>query len=97
MPKYKVREGEFIVHDNRAYSAGDTLTCSEEQAKMLRVDPLETTTALPALKSGDVSVAEAAAAIAAMTDAKDIRKYIKGDDRKGVNDAADARLEALKA
>lgn len=48
-------------------------------------------------KSTDGNVDEAAAKIAEMTDAKEIRKFIKGDDRKGVNEAADARIEALKS
>ncbi len=42
MPKYKVREGEHIVHDGKDYNAGDTITCTEEQAKALRVDTVET-------------------------------------------------------
>lgn len=41
MPKYKVREGEHIIHDNKEHNGGDTVVCTEEQAKMLRVDPVE--------------------------------------------------------
>lgn len=95
MPKFKVREGEHIQHDGKEFNAGDVLTCTEEQAKLLRVDPVETAT--PALKSMDVNVDEAVAAIAVMADPKEIKKYIKGDDRKGVNEAAELRIEALKA
>jgi hypothetical protein len=41
MPKYKVREGENIIHDNEQYGPGDTITCTEKQAALLRVDPVE--------------------------------------------------------
>lgn len=42
MPEYKVREGEHIIHDGESYNAGDTVTCTEKQAALLRVDPVET-------------------------------------------------------
>ncbi len=41
MPKYIVREGEHIIHDNKEFNGGDTITLAEEQAKALRVDPVE--------------------------------------------------------
>jgi len=40
MPKYIVREGEQIIHDGKEFNAGDVLTCTEEQAAKLRVDPV---------------------------------------------------------
>ncbi len=97
MPKYKVREGENIVHDNVQYGPGDMLICTEAQAKMLRVDPVDTKQSPPPVeKSLDGNIDTASAKIIAMTDAKEIRAYIKGDDRKGVIDAAAARIEAIK-
>lgn len=39
MPKYIVREGEFIQHDGKDHKPGDVLSCTEDQAKALRVDP----------------------------------------------------------
>ncbi len=41
MPKYKVRDGEHIMHDNKEYNGGDAITLTEEQAKALRVDPAD--------------------------------------------------------
>lgn len=48
-------------------------------------------------KSKDLTASEAVNIIKAMDKAGDIKKYVKGDGRKTVADAAEARIDAIKA
>lgn len=98
MPRYKVKDGT-LDHDKERYEIGDEVTLTEKQAAPI-MHMLESAdeagSRAPAGRSTDGNVEEASAKIAGMTDVKEIRKFIKGDERKGVNDAAEARIEALK-
>lgn len=44
MPIYRVLESGNILHDGKPYTAGDTLNCTEKQAKLLTVEMIDTET-----------------------------------------------------
>jgi hypothetical protein len=48
-------------------------------------------------KSKDITASEAVNIIKSMDKAGDIKKFAKGDGRKTVADAAEARIDAIKA
>jgi hypothetical protein len=89
MPKYKVREGENIVHDNEQYGPGDVLTCTEKQAALLRVDPVE--------DDSGPTAKELVEQIKTMTDIEELGKLFQGETRTTVKDSLKARIKELKA
>ncbi len=92
MPRYIVREGERIQHDNKEYTGGDVFACTEAQAKLLRVDPADGT----ASEKKKLSAAEAIAAIGECKTADEVKEFFKNEERPSVIDAARAKIKAIK-
>ena len=88
MPKYKVRDGEHIMHDGKEYKAGDVLTCTEEQAKVLRIDAVS--------EKKKLSAEEAIVAINACETIDQVKAFFKDEERPTVIQAAKAKIAAVK-
>lgn len=87
----------LLIHDNKEYQAGETIELDPAIG-----DPLVAIGTLGAMEetpevvlTKDLKGDEAIALVKAAATAEDVKALIEGDTRKGVNEAAEARIAEL--
>ena len=104
------RTGLKFTREPRKLTVGKGKDVTEEQLEILKAEPMlvveEVKEATKAAggngQAGDKSLSkdmkadEAIAAIGWIEDPDEVKKFVKGDERSTVNDAAKSRIDALK-